>query len=185
MSRFWTIEFSVDFRQAGLIDSLWGDCSTWCDSRDRIYPRRISPIIYENIQFHNRSNRRFRFNLMRYLRKNHRFFKEKRNSNSRIAIIFQDASIKQSSRFEIEDRFESINKPGRIDRGAFVAARECFSCSPFCAGSPGARFSFRPTVINAPLGQSTVKKRAKEEREREGPGLMCLNEPLILERRVH
>lgn len=24
MSRFWTIEFSVDFRQAGLIDSLWG-----------------------------------------------------------------------------------------------------------------------------------------------------------------
>lgn len=31
MSRFWTIEFSVDFRQAGLIDpSLWGDCSTSC-----------------------------------------------------------------------------------------------------------------------------------------------------------
>lgn len=116
------------------------------------------------------------------------FKKRKRNFSRYIHIYITIFQFQDPLKREYENRLESINKATRI--GAFVAPTKghanVFSCSPFCGESPGARFSFGPTVINAPLGQSTVKKRAKEERERGGgSGLMCLNEPLILERRVH
>ena len=93
---------------------------------------------------------------------------ETSKNTQKLAGFFPKGGVNRVQRFWKKHRnhFESINNSRRIDRGAFVA--RMFPCSFFsCGESPRDRFFFRPTVINAPSGQNSARKKEEKSEGKE------------------